>query len=104
MMRVARLLGLLVMVSCFAVSAQMPDLTISKMHVGASFTQGQPGAYTITVNNIGDASTGPSQTITVTDTLTAGLTFSSGTGTGWSCNAAGQVVTCTDASTPIAAG
>ena len=79
---------------------QLPDLTISKAHLGTSFTQGQQGAqYTLTVaNGPFAASTG---TITVTDTLPAGLTFVSGTGTGWACSATGQLVTCTDAATPI---
>src|SRR5947207_2402931 len=36
-------------------------------------------------------------TITVSDTLPAGLGFVSGTGTGWSCSAVAQVVTCTNA-------
>jgi uncharacterized repeat protein (TIGR01451 family) len=35
----------------------------------------------------------------VSSTLPAGLTFNSNTGTGWSCSAAGQVVTCTHAPT-----
>ena len=49
-----------------------PDLTITKTHAG-SFTQGQTGAtYTITVSNAGGAPT--SGTVTVTDTLPAGLT------------------------------
>ncbi len=80
---------------------QLPDLTIAKAHVGANFTQGQNGAqYTLTVSNGGSAAT--TGTMTVTDTLPAGLTFVSGTGTGWSCSAAAQVVTCTNAGTPIA--
>jgi uncharacterized repeat protein (TIGR01451 family) len=49
-----------------------PDLTITKTHVG-NFTQGQTGAtYTITVTNSGDDQTDGS-TVTVTDTLPAGL-------------------------------
>src|SRR5262245_24115915 len=36
------------------------------------------------------------------DTLPTGLTFVSGTGTGWPCSAVGQVVTCTNAG-PLAA-
>jgi uncharacterized repeat protein (TIGR01451 family) len=80
---------------------QLPDLTISKSHVGNSFTQGQQGAqYTLVVNNGGSAAS--SGTITVTDTLPNGLTFASGSGTGWSCSANGQLVTCTDAATAIA--
>jgi uncharacterized repeat protein (TIGR01451 family) len=78
-----------------------PDLTVAKSHTG-NFYQGQAGAqYTITVSNIGGTAT--TGTITVTDTLPAGLTYASGTGTGWACGAAGQVVTCTS-STAIAAG
>ena len=79
---------------------QLPDLTISKAHLGSSFTQGQQGAqYTLSVTNVGAAAT--TGTVTVTDTLPAGLTFVSGTGTGWACSATGQLVTCTDAATPI---
>src|SRR5205807_4951948 len=73
---------------------QLSDLTIAKTHVGASFNQGQQGAqYTLTVTNGGSAPS--SGTITVTDTLPSGLTFASGSGTGWSCSANGQLVTCT---------
>jgi uncharacterized repeat protein (TIGR01451 family) len=83
------------------VSTTAPDLTVTKTHVG-NFTQGQNGAqYTITPRNSGTAAA--TANITVTDTLPAGLTYVSGTGTGWACNAAGQVVTCTTSS-DIAAG
>jgi uncharacterized repeat protein (TIGR01451 family) len=78
-----------------------PDLTITKTHAG-SFTVGVNGAYTITVSN-GLGSLATSGTVTVVDTLPAGLAYVSGSGTGWSCAAAGQVVTCTT-SNPIAAG
>jgi len=62
---------------------QLPDLTIAKTHSG-SFTQGQTGAaYTITVTNGGSGPT--SGTVTVTDTLPAGLTASAINGTGWAC-------------------
>ena len=78
-----------------------PDLTIAKSHTG-NFTVGVNGAYTITVSNA--AGSGPTTgTITVTDTLPTGLTYVSGTGTGWSCSAVGQAVTCTTAG-PLAAG
>jgi len=61
----------------------MPDLTLTKTHIG-NFTQGQTGAsYTITVNNIGGAAS--SGTVTVTDTLPAGLTATAMGGIGWSC-------------------
>jgi uncharacterized repeat protein (TIGR01451 family) len=68
------------------------DLTISKSHVG-NFTQGQSGTYSIVVTNSGGVAS--SGTVTVTDTLPAGLTPGTATGTGWTCNTAGQTVTCT---------
>ena len=70
------------------------DVTIAKTHSG-NFTQGQNGTYTITVSNVGGAAT--SGTVTVSDTLPAGLSYVSATGTGWTCGAAGQTVTCTRA-------
>jgi uncharacterized repeat protein (TIGR01451 family) len=72
-----------------------PDLTITTTHTG-SFSQGQVGAvYSVTVTNSGSSDT--NGTVTVVDTLPAGLTPSAGSGTGWSCGLAGQVVTCTRA-------
>jgi uncharacterized repeat protein (TIGR01451 family) len=60
-----------------------PDLTITELHAG-SFTQGQNGAtYTITVTNSGGSAT--SGTVTVNDTLPAGLTATAFSGTGWTC-------------------
>ena len=76
------------------------DVTIAKSHTG-NFTRGTTGSYSITVSNAGGAAT--SGTVTVTDTLPAGLTYASATGTGWTCGAAGQTVTCTRA-TALAAG
>ncbi len=59
------------------------DLTITKTHSG-NFSQGQTGAtYTIVVANIGQNPT--SGTVTVTDTLPAGLTGVSASGSGWTC-------------------
>ncbi|MFL6257056.1 MAG: beta strand repeat-containing protein [Pyrinomonadaceae bacterium] len=73
----------------------VPDVTIAKSHTG-NFAQGQAGAtYTLTVSNAGGAAT--SGTVTVTDTLPASLSYVSATGTGWTCGAAGQTVTCTRA-------
>jgi uncharacterized repeat protein (TIGR01451 family) len=60
-----------------------PDLTIAKTHTG-DFTQGATGmSYTITVMNRGQAAT--VGTITVVDTLPAGLTAKTISGTGWTC-------------------
>jgi uncharacterized repeat protein (TIGR01451 family) len=62
---------------------QVADLTITKSHIG-NFTQGQVGAnYTITVTNSGPGPT--SGTVTVVDTLPAGLTATAEAGTGWAC-------------------
>ncbi len=81
--------------STLAINA--PDLQITKTHSG-NFTVGMNGSYTLTVNNtLGNAAT--SGTITVIDTLPAGLTYvaTGSGGTGWICVVAGQVVTCTSA-------
>jgi uncharacterized repeat protein (TIGR01451 family) len=82
-------------------SVSAVDLTISKTANPATFTQGQSAVYTITANNIGDVSS--SGTVTIMDTLDSNLTFGSATGSGWSCSAAAQVVTC-NSSAVIAAG
>lgn len=70
------------------------DLAINKTHTG-NFTAGQQGQYTITVNNNGPID--ETNTITVTDTLPAGLSYVSATSVdvNWSCGAVGSVVTCT---------
>ena len=59
------------------------DLRIRKTHLG-DFTPGQMAAtYTIVVDNVGQGHT--SGTATVTETLPAGLTATSLSGPGWSC-------------------
>jgi uncharacterized repeat protein (TIGR01451 family) len=68
-----------------------PSLTIGKSHSG-SFVRGQSGSYTLTVGNNGTAPT-DGTTVTVTDTLPAGLTATSLGGTGWTCTLA--TLTCT---------
>src|SRR2546428_1550176 len=78
----------------------VPDLAISKSHSG-SFTVGANGNYTLTLQNVGSGAT--TGTITVTDTLPTGLSFVSGSGTGWSFLASGQTVTCFSAG-PVSAG
>jgi len=76
------------------------DLRMNKSHVG-DFIAGANGTYTLSVTNLGPSDhTG---TLSVVDTLPAGLTFSSATGSGWSCGAAGQTVTCTS-TTALPAG
>jgi len=74
-----------------------PDLVISKTHTG-TWTPGQNGTYTITVGNIGTAST--SGVVSVIDQLPFGMSPVSMSGTGWNCNS----LTCTrsDALAPTA--
>jgi uncharacterized repeat protein (TIGR01451 family) len=67
----------------FRTAPPPPDLAITKTHAG-DFHQGQIGAtYTILVRNIGQRPT--SGVVTVTDTLPAGLTATTLSGSGWNC-------------------
>ena len=75
------------------------DLALSKTHTG-SFAVGGTGTYTLQVTNAGSTAAG---SITVTDTLPAGLSFSSGSGAGWAFGTMGQTVTATNAG-PLAPG
>ncbi len=77
-----------------------PNLTIDKRHTAAFVAPGA-GTYTMVLTNIGTLPT--SGTITVRDTLPAGLTFTSGTGAGFTVGAAGSIVTATT-NAVIAAG
>ena len=80
------------------------QVTLSKTSNGP-WIVGQAGAqYTLATGNAGNSAT--SGTVAVVDTLPAGITpnFTSPLATnGWTCNAAGQTVTCTSAAV-IAAG
>jgi len=68
-----------------------PDLSIALTHP-TTFFQGQTGTYLINVSNVGTKVT--SGTVTVTDTLPAGLTATAMSGTGWACTL-GSPLTCT---------
>ena len=82
-----------------ATSDPIVDLSVTSTHTG-TFVAGGTGQYTIVVSNSSGAGIEREDNIvTVRDTLPAGLTFASASGTGWSCSAAGQVVTCTHAPT-----
>jgi uncharacterized repeat protein (TIGR01451 family) len=65
------------------------------------FVVGQNATYLLTVNNVSQAPT--SGTTTITDVLPAGLGFVSAAGTGWTCGFASGTVTCTNPAV-IAAG
>jgi uncharacterized repeat protein (TIGR01451 family) len=79
---------------------QSADLTIALTRAGA-LQQGGNTSYTATVTNSGTA--GTSAPITLTDTLPPGFNYMSAAGTGWTCGAVGQAVTCSFAD-PVAAG
>ena len=73
------------------IAAVFADFYIVKSHAG-SFSRGQSGAtYDIAVANLGSGAT--SGTVTVVDTLPAGLTATAMAGSGWSCTLA--TLTCT---------
>src|SRR5690606_3941687 len=74
-------------------SEPIVDLSLTKTHAG-SLTVGANASYTLTVSS----EAGSQQTdfpIQLRDTPPLGLIFVSATGSGWSCGAANQVVTCT---------
>jgi len=77
----AGLMGLASLTACTP-----PSIGIIKTHTG-NFTQGQQGAaYTIDVENPGDTSFVPNGSVTVTETVPAGLTLVSMSGPGWTCS------------------
>jgi hypothetical protein len=85
---------------CVDLTENLPTVSVTKAH-GGDFQQGESNAaFTVVIDNIGtNGPTGdPTGTnpMTVTDTLNSALTYSTFSGTNWSCSAAGQVVTCTN--------
>jgi uncharacterized repeat protein (TIGR01451 family) len=75
----------------FNVVDPFPDLSITSSHTG-TFPAGFDQTYVVTITNVGAAPT--TGAIVVIDSLPAGLTFLSATGSGWSCSAAEQVIHC----------
>ena len=61
---------------------------------------GENATFTITPRNGGPA---VANNVVVTDTLPSGWTFVSATGTGWSCSASGQTVSCSRATYAVGA-
>ncbi|HEY0231420.1 MAG TPA: hypothetical protein VGC55_09220 [Dokdonella sp.] len=60
-----------------------PQLTVTKTATPTQFIVGQPGSYSIVVQNTGS---GPSTgNITLTDLLPAGINYVAATGANWSC-------------------
>jgi uncharacterized repeat protein (TIGR01451 family) len=81
-------------------NVQTADLKMLMTRVG-NLQVGANATYTVTVSNLGpNQDDGP---ITVTDTMPAGMTQPSGSGSGWSCSTSGQKVTCTNTG-PLAVG
>jgi LPXTG-site transpeptidase (sortase) family protein len=81
-------------------TANAPSLGLSKSNGASTVTAGGTTTYTLTVSNTGDTAT--SGTITVVDVLPAGMSIADGAVTlggadagDWTCNAAGDVITCT---------
>jgi uncharacterized repeat protein (TIGR01451 family) len=81
----------------FGVKYHTIGLSLATTNVG-NFVAGGTGTYTLQARNtvVTPQVNPPSapQPVRVVDTLPAGLTYVSATGTGWSCSATGQVVTC----------
>lgn len=75
----------------YAGPATAPDLTVAKSHTDPFISPSIGDTYTITVSNGGNAAT--SGTVSVVDTLPAGLNATDMSGTGWSCTLA--TLTCT---------
>src|SRR5439155_1063164 len=83
-----------------AVVGGVVDVKLDKRHTG-SFVDRQNGTWTMVVTNVGSATT--TGATTVTDTLPAGATFGSASGTGWTFVQNGQEITGTYAGS-IASG
>ncbi|MDR2335215.1 MAG: DUF11 domain-containing protein, partial [Burkholderiaceae bacterium] len=79
----------------------VPKLSLAKTSNGPWVVAQADARYTLTVSNSGTAAT--TGTVTVTDSMPSGVTAASGTYSGWSCVASGQVLTCTSTAA-IAAG
>ena len=79
------------------INSGFSDVSITKARAPATVAVGSNVTFTLTPRfNGGEApGTAPPNLITVTDSLAAGLTFVSATGSGWLCSFVDPVVTCT---------
>lgn len=68
------------------------DLALTKS-LEAPMVAGGEATWVLDIRNNGIAAS--PNPVTVTDVLPTGITYKSFTGTGWSCSASGQTVTCT---------
>jgi uncharacterized repeat protein (TIGR01451 family) len=74
------------------------DLAVTKTHTGGDVvTAGEPTTFDIIVCNQGDGNCNDS--VTVTDDLPSGVTFTSASGSGWTASESGGVVTATHGNT-----
>jgi uncharacterized repeat protein (TIGR01451 family) len=76
----------------FTVVPPYPDLSITSSHTGV-IGVGFDATYVVGISNVGSAPT--TGTITVTDALPTGLTYVSGSGSGWACSSSDDTATCT---------
>ena len=78
--------------------SQSADLSLTKVASPDPVLTGGTLTYTLTVSNAGPVAAGPT---TVTDTLPAGVSFVSATGTGWTCVQSTGIVECDAAVMPV---
>ena len=83
---------------CVNLTQNLPSVSVNKSHT-ATFTQGQQGVpFTVSISNSGPGPTGDptagKNPLTVTDTLNSAFSYANFSGTGWSCSATGQTVSC----------
>ena len=79
-----------------------PSLTVAKSVQSGVINTNTNYTYTLAVGNSGSAPT--SGVITLKDTLQANLVFIQGVGTGWTCSAFGQIVTCNSSASIAVSG